>query len=48
MIRQIYKEFSIHNEYVVGVQVGPPFKASFTGMRYVSHTPLLPMAYITL
>jgi len=35
MVKQIYKEFGIHDEYVVGVQVGPPFKAWFTGMEYV-------------
>lgn len=40
MVRLIYKELGIDNEYVVGVQVGPPFKASFTGMRYVSHSSL--------
>ena len=26
MVKQIYKQFGIHEEYVVGVQVGPPFK----------------------
>jgi len=36
MVRQVYKEFGIHDEYVIGVQVGPPFKTWFTGMEYVS------------
>ena len=36
MVKQIYKQFGIHEEYVVGVQVGPPFKVWFTGMEYIS------------
>ena len=35
MVNQIYRQFGVHEEYVVGVQVGPPFKAWFTGMEYV-------------
>ena len=35
MVKQIYQQFGIHNEYVVGVQVGPPIKVWFTGMEYV-------------
>ena len=33
MVNLIYREFEVHEEYVVGVQVGPPFKVWFTGME---------------
>ena len=36
MVKQIYREFGVENEFVIGVQAGPPFKAWFTGMKYVS------------
>jgi len=50
MVRLIYKEFCIHDDYLVGVRVGPPFKASFTGMRYVSNNvpPPLPVAHAVI
>ena len=39
MVKQMYKQFGIHNEYVVGVRVGPPIKVWFTGMEYVPIPP---------
>ena len=33
MVKQIYTEFGIEAEYVVGVENGPAFKAWFTGME---------------
>jgi len=52
MVKQIYKQFGIYNEYVVGVQAGPLFKAWFTGMEYVSLsqtlTPILSVSHMTL
>lgn len=44
MVEQIYKQFGICEEYIVGVQAGPPFKAWFTGMEYVSD----PNVYVVL
>ena len=32
MIKRIYSKFGMENEYVVGVEVGPAFKAWFTGI----------------
>lgn len=33
MVNHIYTEFSMENDYIVGVENGPAFKAWFTGME---------------
>ena len=38
MVEQIYKQFGIYEEYIVGVQAGPPFKVWFTGMEYAFYS----------
>lgn len=33
MVNHIYTEFSMENDYIVGVENGPAFKAWFTSME---------------
>ena len=47
MVNQIYGQFGIYNEYVVGVEAGPPFKAWYTGMEYVSLSQTLTVVCIS-
>lgn len=46
MVKQLYRQFGIQEEYVVGVQAGPPFKVWFSGMEYVSSA--LPLSRLRL
>ena len=47
MVKQVYRQFGIHEEYVVGVQVGPPFKVWFSGMEYVFYILSLSRPHLT-